>query len=89
MEELIRYLKDTRLEGLKGLHIEGEVPVSEEQLNELIRQFVQEGSPAEPSGAAASAPGPSLNELLPYLKFPLLKVKVREGRLVLKFKVKI
>lgn len=94
MEELIKYLKATQMEGLKGLKIEGEIPVSEKQLNELIRQFVR--PQLEPkSGTVATPPvtpesgGNPMMELLPYLKFPVLDVKIKDGKLVLNVKVEV
>lgn len=94
MEELIQYLKATKMEGLKGMRIEGEIPVSEKQLNVLLEQFVRpqlepkEAAPSSPTAADPAAGNPMM-ELLPYLKFPVLKVKVKDGRLVLKVKVEV
>ena len=94
MEELIEYLKITRMKGLKGMRIEGEIPVSEEQLNVLMEQFVRpQLEPKDDGSAGPTTPGPasgnSMMELLPFLKFPVLKVKVKEGRLILKVKVEV
>lgn len=95
MEELIKYLKTTKMEGLKGMRIEGEIPVSEKQLNVLLEQFVRpqlepktDNALSSPA-AAAPASGNPMMELLPYLKFPVLKVKVKDGSLVLKVKVEV
>lgn len=94
MEELIKYLKATQMEGLKGLKIEGEIPVSEKQLNELIRQFVRPQLEAK-SGTVSTPPatpesgGNPMMELLPYLKFPVLDVKIKDGKLVLNVKVEV
>lgn len=87
MEEFIKYLQDTRLEGLKGMKIEGEIPLSEEQLNVLLDQFVR--PQLEPKkGAPTPAPAPNpMAELLPLLKFPVLKAEIKDKKLVLKVKV--
>lgn len=100
MEELIKYLKATQLEGIKGMKLEGEIPVSEKQLNELLEQFVRPQlksktalsnptSSADSDSGSGSDSSSSMMELLPYLNFPVLKVKVQAGSLVLKVKVEV
>ena len=94
MEELIKYLKETQLEGIKGMKIEGEIPVSEKQLNVLLEQFVRpqlepKTGPSTSDTPAGPTAGNPIMELLPYLKFPILKVKVKDGSLVLKVKVEV
>lgn len=93
MDALIQYLKETRMQGLKGTNIEGEIPIDEVQLNELIRQFAQErlqGSGGGGSSTSTTGSGSNpLMELLPYLNFPRLEVKLKKGQLVVRFQVTI
>lgn len=91
MEELIKYLKDTQLKGIKGMKIEGEIPVSEEQLNVLLEQFVRPRlePQSDAEGEATSEGAHPAMALLPYLKFPVLQVKVKENKLILKVKVEV
>ncbi|PHN07987.1 hypothetical protein [Flavilitoribacter nigricans] len=92
MEELIKYLKETQMEGLKGMKIEGEIPVTEKQLNVLLEQFVRPQLEPKPGTEPTSPPAASANpmmELLPYLKFPILDVKIKDGKLILKVRVEV
>lgn len=93
MEELIQYLKTTQLEGLKGTSITVELSLSEQQLNELIEQFVRprlqtSPSTATSSGTESSSSG-SIAEWIPLLRFPVMKVKISGDKLILDLKVEV
>lgn len=93
MEDIIQYLRETQLKDLKGLHISGTIPLSDELLNQLIDDFVRPmlGSPppTDTPGEVPPAPNPPpFADLLPFLEFPVLRAKTEAGKVVLEIEIK-
>lgn len=98
MEELIKRLLANDLEALRGLRINGKVPVHPDLINEVIAQVLQpeeapvKAGPTTESGASASgSPVPNGVDPVALLRRHLrhLEVGVEEGRIVVNFNVQV
>ncbi len=98
MEELIKRLLANDLEDLRGLRINGQVPVHPNLINEVIAQALRPGpppvkaGPATDSGNSASgSPVPKGVDPVALLRRHLkhLEVEVEDGRIVVNFDVQV
>jgi len=89
MNPIIRRITENRLNDFKGLSIEGEIPVSEEMLNELLQLFLlQKKKPkktGEPSSSSASSENSvDFSQIFDSLDENDVKIELKEKQAVLK-----
>lgn len=91
MKAVVQRILENNLNELKGLSIEGEIPFTEEFLNELIGIFLENSS--MPSAAGIQAPAsseakPDISKILNSLDKKELKIELKEKLAVLKINAK-
>lgn len=92
MNPIIRRITENRLNDFKGLSIEGEIPVSEEMLNEVLQLFLhQKKAPkkaerTEQSSSSSSSgnDSPDIGQILDSLDENDVKIEFKEKKAVLK-----
>jgi len=89
MNPIIRRITENRLNDFKGLSIEGEIPISEEMLNEVLQLFLHQkkkpqktGKPASPSSSGEDSP--DISQILDSLDENDVKIELKEKQAVLK-----
>jgi len=94
MNPIIRRITENRLSDFKGLSIEGEIPVSEEILNEMLQLFLHQkkkpqktGEPASPSSSGEDSPDIS-QIIIESLDENDVKIELKEKQAVLKVTVR-
>jgi len=93
MNPIIRRITKNRLNDLKGLSIEGEIPVSEEMLNEVLQLFLHQKKKPQKTGEpeASSSSGedsPDIGQILGSLDENIVKIELKEKQAVLKVTVR-
>jgi hypothetical protein len=93
MNAIINRITDNNLQELKGLSIEGEIPVSEEFLNDLIKSFM-ETTPSKPAPKAPSqsqetaAGGIDFTKIMSSLDKKEVSISLKEKQAILKISIK-
>jgi hypothetical protein len=91
MKAVVDRILENNLNELKGLSIEGEIPFTEEFLNELVGIFLASGSPAKTTfqpPAPSTGAGIDFSQILNKLDKKELKIELKEKLAVLKISVK-
>lgn len=91
MKAIVDRILENNLNELKGLSIEGEIPFTEEFLNELIGIFLENNSPHSATGTktpASSEAGLDISQILNALDKKELKIELKEKLAVLKINAK-
>jgi len=89
MNPIIRRITENRLNDFKGLSIEGEIPVSEEMLNELLQLFLLQKKKPKKTGESSSSSASSENsvdfsQIFDSLDENDVKIELKEKQAVLK-----
>ena len=91
MKAIIDRLINNKLEDLKGLSVEGEIPLTEDFINELLQAFLHNKNSgnanliSKPSSAANEL---NISQLMESLDHKDVKVEFREKVVVLKLNLK-
>lgn len=91
MKAVVNRILENNLSELKGLSIEGEIPFTEEFLNELIGIFLENNSPQSTTGIKApssSGEGLDISQILNALDKKELRIELKEKLAVLKINAK-
>ncbi|MGM0620773.1 MAG: hypothetical protein ACQETJ_07000 [Bacteroidota bacterium] len=93
MNPIIRRITETRLNDFKGLSIEGEIPVSEEMLNEMLQLFLHQKKKPKKTGesSSSSASGDDsvdFSQIFESLDENEVKIELKEKQAVLKVAVR-
>ena len=96
MNPIIRRITENRLNDFKGLSIEGEIPISEEMVNEVLQLFLhQKKAPkktekTEQSSSSSSSgnDSPDIGQILDSLDENDVKIELKEKQAVLKVTVR-
>ncbi len=88
MNAILHRITESNLSDFKGLAVEGEIPVSEEILNELIQMVMEKmkSSPAPAEKPSAPSPGQSIDfgKILNSLDEKDVKISFKEKLAILK-----
>jgi hypothetical protein len=93
MYAIINKITDNNLQELKGLSVEGVIPVSEEFLNDLIKSFM-EAAPSKSAPQASfqsqdkSAGGIDFAKIMSSLDKKEVSVSLKEKQAILKISIK-
>jgi hypothetical protein len=93
MYAIINKITDNNLQELKGLSVEGVIPVSEEFLNDLIKSFM-EAAPSKSSPQASfqsqekAAGGIDFSKIMSSLDKKEVSVSLKEKQAILKISIK-
>ena len=96
MNPIIQRITENRLSDFKGLSIEGEIPISEEMVNDVLQLFLhQKKAPkktekTEQSSSSASSDNdsPDIGQILESLDENDVKIELKEKQAVLKIAVR-
>jgi hypothetical protein len=100
MNAIVHRITESNLSDFKGLSVEGNIPVSEEILNDMIRMFMEDvqkpkaekEKPAEESkpqsGPGTSGESLDINKLLNALDEKDVKIELKEKQAVIKVTVR-
>ncbi|HKL31612.1 MAG TPA: hypothetical protein VJ919_03710 [Tangfeifania sp.] len=93
MNPIIRRITENRLNDFKGLSIEGEIPISEEMVNEVLQLFLHQKKKPQKTGEpeASSSSGensPDIGQILDSLDENDIKIEFKEKKAVLKVTVR-
>ncbi len=91
MKAVVNRILENNLNELKGLSIEGEIPFTEEFLNELIGIFLENNSSQPTDGIkapASSGAGLDISQILNALDKKELRIELKEKLAVLKINAK-
>ena len=93
MNPIIRRITENRLNDFKGLSIEGEIPVSEEMLNEVLQLFLHQKKKPKKTDESSSTSGSSENsadfsQIFDSLDENDVKIELKEKQAVLKIAVR-
>ncbi len=91
MKAVVNRIFENNLDELKGLSIEGEIPVTEKFLNELITLYLAGNSQVETTDKQPSSllsAGIDLNQVLSSLDKKELKVELKEKVAIIKINAK-
>ena len=96
MNPIIRRITENRLNDFKGLSIEGEIPISEEMVNDVLQLFLhQKKAPkktgkTEQSSSSASSDNdsPDFSQIFDSLDENDVKIEFKEKKAVLKVTVR-
>jgi len=92
MNPIIRRITENRLSDFKGLSIEGEIPVSEEMVNDVLQLFLRQKKAPKKSkkteqSASSSSSGndsPDIGQIFESLDENEVKIEFKEKKAVLK-----
>ena len=93
MNPIIRRITENRINDFKGLAIEGEIPISEEMVNDVIQLFLhQKKAPkkaektekSSSSSSSGSDDSPDIGQILDSLDENEVKIEFKEKKAVLK-----
>lgn len=89
MNPIIRRITENRLSDFKGLSIEGEIPVSEEMLNEVLELFLhQKKKPKKTDESSSSSSSGEdsvdISQIFESLDENEVKIELKEKQAVLK-----
>lgn len=100
MNAIVHRITESNLSDFKGLSVEGNIPISEEILNDMIRMFMEDmqkpkAAKEKPAGEAAPQPEPEtseesldINKLLSALDEKDVKIELKEKQAVIKVTVR-
>ena len=100
MNAILHRITESKLSDFKGLSVEGNIPVSEEILNDMIRMFMEDiqkpkakkekpaEEPAPKSGPSTSEELLDFNKLLSALDEKDVKIELKEKQAVIKVTVR-
>jgi hypothetical protein len=91
MKAVVNRILENNLNELKGLSIEGEIPFTEEFLNELIGIYIQNNSPQSSAGInspSSSGAGLDISQIINALDKKELRIELKEKLAVLKINAK-
>lgn len=93
MNPIIRRISENRLNDFKGLSIEGEIPVSEEMLNEVLQLFLHQKKKPKKTGESSSSSASSedsvdFSQIFDSLDENDVKIELKEKQAVLKVAVR-
>lgn len=91
MKAVVHRILENNLDELKGLSIEGEIPVTEEFLNELIRLYLADNTQNESTIQQPSSSykeGIDIHQILNSLDTKELKIELKEKSLIVKVNAK-
>jgi hypothetical protein len=93
MNPIIRRITENRLNDFKGLSIEGEIPVSEEMVNEVLQLFLHQKKKPKKTGESSSSSASSedsvdFSQIFDSLDENNVKIELREKQAVLKIAVR-
>lgn len=91
MNEGFHKILENYLNEFNGFSIEGDIPITEEFLNELIEVYLKDNTPQSevvPKTPASTEPGFDISKILNVLDKKELKIELREKVAYLKFKIK-
>ena len=91
MKAIIDRLLQNGLEDLKGLWVEGEIPVSQDILNDLIKNFLENNTPAENDSAGnkkTTGNGFDIGKMLTSLDVKEIKIELKEKVAVIKVNIR-
>jgi hypothetical protein len=93
MNPIIQRITENRLNDFKGLSIEGEIPVSEEMVNEVLQLFLhQKKKPKKTdessSSSASSEDSADFSQIFDSLDENDVKIEFKEKKAVLKVTVR-
>ncbi|MFW6310166.1 MAG: hypothetical protein ACOC1D_03605 [Prolixibacteraceae bacterium] len=100
MNAIVHRITESNLSDFKGLSVEGQIPVSEEILNDMIRMFMEDmqkpkAEKEKPAEEPAQQPEPSsqeesidINKILSALDEKDVKIELKEKQAVIKVTVR-
>ncbi len=91
MKAVVHRILENNLSELKGLSVEGEIPITEEFLNDLIQVFMKSNSQQNAvvqKSSTSSAEGIDFNQILNALDEKDLKIELKEKLAVIKINAK-
>ena len=96
MNPIIRRITENRLNDFKGLSIEGEIPISEEMVNDVLQLFLHQKKAPEKtekteqssSSSSSGNDSPDFSQIFDSLDENNVKIEFKEKKAVLKVTVR-
>lgn len=92
MNKIIKRITDNRLKDFSGLSIEGEIPVSEEMINDVLQLFIgneKNNLPEKPSETSSENTDKiDFSEIIKMLDVKDVKISLKEKKAVLKVEMR-
>jgi hypothetical protein len=93
MNPIIRRITENRLNDFKGLSIEGEIPISEEMVNDILQIFLHQKKKPKKTGESSSSSASAedsadFSQIFNSLDENDIKIELKEKQAVLKIEVR-